>query len=167
MAVIDEHARRAQLNADRNRMEARAARLSPRQNVIENTADEQAVDEAQREYAHRSNLALLKASAQQGFKKADEKAGAIAGASIGGWVGSIIPFIGTTIGAFVGRYFGKKIGATGIITFSLTAVFFIVLALIFLFIIFFKGYCETWTGWATDKITLGMCQSIGSLTNVK
>ena len=141
--AIDEHQRRAALNAQQNHLDVvKQRRASPRQ---QNAADydPEYEDEAQREYAHKQNLAFLKNTASAGVKKLDQRAGAIAGEFAGGWIGSILPFIGTTIGAFIGRYFGKKWGASKIIIMSIVATLCFIALLILLLIILFKGYCES------------------------
>ncbi len=164
----NEHARLAELNANRNRIEAQIQKRSSKPQPINTDIDEENEDSANREYAHKQNLSLLKSMASnRAVKMADKKAGQIAGEFAGGWVGSIIPFLGTAAGAFLGRYIGGKKGISGIIIFSLVSILLGTVFVTIVFFLLFRGYCDTWTGWTVDKVTLGMCQSIGSLQNVK
>ncbi|OGY36739.1 MAG: hypothetical protein A3E36_04165 [Candidatus Andersenbacteria bacterium RIFCSPHIGHO2_12_FULL_45_11b] len=166
--ATEEHQRRAALNAKQNHLDVvKQRRASPREQNSANY-DPEYEDEAQREYAHKQNLALLKNTASAGVKKLDQRAGAAAGGFVGGWVGSIIPFAGTAIGAFIGRYFGKKWGATKIIIMSIVATLCFIALLILLLIILFKGYCDSWTvtRWL-DWATIDTCKGLGSLQNTQ
>ncbi|MEO6077268.1 MAG: hypothetical protein ABIP54_00600 [Candidatus Andersenbacteria bacterium] len=162
MASAIEQEQRNKLNAMRNRQAVRAPRLEP-QNTPQPEQEEQ-----QQSMISKMRLALLKSRANQSVKqKLNQKGGAAAGAWAGGFIGSAIPFLGTTIGAFIGRFIGKKLGVIGIVIITLLSLTVLFIGTILLFMLIFKGYCDTWTGWAVDKVTLGMCQSVGSLQNVK
>ena len=164
----NEHARLAELNANRNRIEAQIQKRSYTPQPANTDIDEEDQDSTNREYAHKQNLSLLKSMASnRAVKIADKKAGQVAGEFAGGWIGSIIPFLGTAAGALLGRYIGGKKGISGIIIISLATILIGTILTAIVFFLLFKGYCDTWTGWTVDKATLGMCQSIGSLQNVK
>ena len=161
--MATEHERRAQLNANRNRIDARLQKRAL-QDVAqpENNSE---YDDATREYSHKRNLSLLKAGANAGVKQLDKQGGALAGEIAGGWLGSAIPFVGTAIGTFLGRFFGKKLGITGILLASFLVGLFILVILLIIFLIVFQGYCKNFPG--IDKLTLGVCQSLSSIQNAR
>jgi hypothetical protein len=119
------------------------------------------------ENTQRMRLNAFKLGNYLNAQSLNKKGGEIAGEWAGGAVGSFIPFAGTAIGAFLGRIIGKKLGVTGIAIISLLTTTTILIGIIIVFMLMFKTYCDTWTGWATDKVTLGVCQSLGSLQNIK
>lgn len=125
--------------------------------------DQQYAEQVAREQTHKNRLNFLKASVNTGIKKQiDTKAGAIAGA----WLGASV----FGIGALWGAWLGKKLGVTGIVSIALIVALVSLIGSVLLFILLLKGYCDTLASYNVEfieKATVGMCQSIGSLQNVK
>lgn len=146
-----EEAQKSALNAGRYRKQT--LQQGFREDLMRQDRNTEDNTDIPQESAHKNRLAMLKAGA---IKRANTQGGAALGASVGGTVGSVIPVVGTGIGIFLGRFVGKKAGITGIIIFAILFLLF----LLVIFIALLKGYCDTWTGWATDKVTLGICESL-------
>ena len=87
----------------------------------------------------------------------------------GGWIAGIataeLPFL-TPFAVWLGRRFGfSGIVIATFLSLLLSALALLIIALIFIAAL--KYSCETWVGWATDKLTVGVCQNLNSLPSIK
>lgn len=168
--ALSEQDNASRLNLAKNILGPNNKKINTREVIKRANSNRDPEDESQDENVHRRNLSLLKAAAGLDSQELVRKGDKALGGLIGGFVGSEIPIIGSAIGAWIGRKFGaSKMLVASIITITLSFIM-TILIIVFMAVIFIsvlKYSCDTWTGWAADKMTYNFCQSLGLLTNTK
>lgn len=161
--ALSEQDNASRLSLAKNILGPNNKKINTRRVLEKANSNQDSEDESPNENVRRRDLSLLKAAASLSSQQLARKGDKALGGFIGGILGSEVPIIGNALGAWIGRRFGaSKMLIASIITIA-TSFIMTILIIIFLAVIFisvFKYSCDTWTGWAADKMTYNLCQSL-------